>query len=289
MQKLKNSIVEDMIAKKLTSKEIDFLLYISRFQDDNGRVDGVHYREVCENMHMSYQGFYDVKQSLTVKGLISCGKSSRIDHDITILGNTFPSQEEFKKGYINTNHCIFFNEAFYKLKAGAKLLAMKLMERIRDDWGLYHIGTGKFLEEYHEMFGVSVRVMRGYLMALKEFFLIRIKDGQYYISPKKNVYNNLAIQPSENHNYAVHTVEMFCRRSRIRETKEIDVNDTSVLIGQYKKAALDAGKDIIQVVGRAIEKSVETILETSRNKIRRLKPKLVHKKVREELGLPEKA
>ena len=59
-----------MIEKKLTSKEIDFLLYISRFQDNNGRVDGVYYKEICQRMHMSNQGFYDVKRSLTEKGLI---------------------------------------------------------------------------------------------------------------------------------------------------------------------------------------------------------------------------
>ena len=60
VQKIKNSIITDMIAAHLTSNEIDFLLYISRFQNELGQVIGVHYKDVCEKMGMSYQGFYDV-------------------------------------------------------------------------------------------------------------------------------------------------------------------------------------------------------------------------------------
>lgn len=37
MQKLRNSNIAKMIAAKITNKEIDFLIYISRFQDDNGK------------------------------------------------------------------------------------------------------------------------------------------------------------------------------------------------------------------------------------------------------------
>ena len=38
MQKLKNSVLDRMIEEKLTSKEIDFLIYVSRYQDDSGKV-----------------------------------------------------------------------------------------------------------------------------------------------------------------------------------------------------------------------------------------------------------
>ena len=47
MQKLRNSNIAKMIAAKITNKEIDFLIYISRFQDDNGKVYGIHYKELC--------------------------------------------------------------------------------------------------------------------------------------------------------------------------------------------------------------------------------------------------
>ena len=284
MQKLKNSILARMIEKKLTSKEIDFLLYISRFQDNNGRVDGVYYKEICQRMHMSNQGFYDVKRSLTEKGLISTEKSSRIDHDITILDNAFLSQEDIEKGYVNTNHHIFYQERFYKLKAGAKLLAMEFMKRSYAGKGKCRIGVRLFYEKFMELFGVGRRAMRGYLTALKPFFSIGRKNGIYYIRPKVEVYHQSG-QPSENDNYAAHKVEVFCRRSGIREAGEKEVKDTGILIRQYRKAALAAGKDVIQVVGRAIERCAETVLTASGRGIRKLKPKLVHMYVKEELGL----
>ena len=55
MQKIKNSIVDRMIAQKCTANEIDFLLYVSAYQDITGRVTGVHYKDVCDATHMSIQ------------------------------------------------------------------------------------------------------------------------------------------------------------------------------------------------------------------------------------------
>ena len=44
MYKLKNSYIDQMIKNRTTSKEIDFLLYISMFQDEHGKVNSVYYR-----------------------------------------------------------------------------------------------------------------------------------------------------------------------------------------------------------------------------------------------------
>ena len=70
MQKIKNSIVDRMIEQKCTSNEIDFLCYISMYQDITGRVTGVHYKDVCDATGMSIQGYYDTKASLEDKVMI---------------------------------------------------------------------------------------------------------------------------------------------------------------------------------------------------------------------------
>lgn len=64
MQKIKNCILDRMIAEKLQSKEVDFLLYVSRFQDEEGKVCGIYYKDVCAQMRMSHQEFYNVKPEL---------------------------------------------------------------------------------------------------------------------------------------------------------------------------------------------------------------------------------
>lgn len=144
MQKIKSSVLARMIEAGVTSREFDFLIYISRFQDESGKVEGVHYRDVCTEMGISHQGFYDIKRSLEEKKLIFSGKSSRIDHDITIIGNSFEDTDGCWDSYINTNHNIFQCREFYDLKAGTKLLAMEMMKISFAGQGKAVIGKDKF-------------------------------------------------------------------------------------------------------------------------------------------------
>lgn len=288
MQKLKNSIVDKMVAAHLTSNEIDFLIYVSRFQNDNGCVSGIHYKEVCEAMNISYQGFYDVKSSLEEKGFIKSEKSNRIDHDITILNNEFKGQEDCSEGYINTNHNIFYMDEFFALKAGAKLLAMHMMKVTFSGKGSFQIGVEKFYDEktgYQKRFGVSKRVMRMYLMQIKEFFSIGIRDRKYFITPKKIIYRKPG-QATEQDNYAEHSVRVICRRNRIKDVGGKEKRDVCSLLRQYRKDALAVQRDIVEVLGTAVKRSLE-VLNINEDRIinRVLKPKLIHKMVKQELGL----
>lgn len=279
MQKLKNSIVQKMIAAKCTSKEVDFVLYVSRFQDDYGKVSGIHYKEVCDSMGMSHQGFYDVKASLQEKNIIRCEKSDRIDHDITIIGNEFLTEDDIKSGYVNTNHNMFYQDAFFGMKAGAKLLAMELLALCYSGSGQHRIGVDKLYEKYATKLSVTRRVIRIYLAQLKEYFSISIVDGLYYIRPKKNVYR----QPghiSEADNFASHNVAVICRRNRIKDADKQDVSDVMTLIRQYRTCAEEKGKNIIALITVAVERSIEVLKEKAI-----LKPKLIHSLLREELEL----
>lgn len=288
MQKLKNSIIDKMIAARLTSNEIDFLIYVSRFQDDNGCVAGIHYREVCEAMNISYQGFYDVKSSLEEKGFIRSEKSNRIDHDITILNNSFRGEEDVKEGYINTNHNIFYMDEFFALKAGAKLLAMHMMKVTFAGKASFQIGVDKFYDEktgYPKRFGVSKRVMRTYLMQIKEFFSIGIKDKKYFITPKRVVYRKPG-QATEQDNFSEHNVEVICRRNKIKDAGSKEKRDVCTLLRQYKKDALAAQRDVVEVLRIAVEQSLKALNINEERIINRvLKPKLVHKMMKQELGL----
>lgn len=292
MQKISNEIVDTLIKMKATSKEIDFLLHISRFQDDNGIIEGVHYKEVCSETKMSYQGFYDVKQSLIDKKIISSEKGNRIDHDITILNNSFKSEEDHKRGYVSTAHRIFQSEKFHELKAGAKLLAMKLMMMTRAGKNQYHIGTAKFYDEYTKLFKVSKRVMRTYLMQLKSFFSIGIRDGIYYIRPKNAVYKERG-DKTDKELYVEHQVDSCLRRNRINKLSPDKKQDVCNLAShQYWAEAEAWGLDIVGLLKTAIEASIVQLNEgrkKSRPLIRELKPNLIHKILRADLTRLERA
>ncbi|MGN0141516.1 MAG: hypothetical protein ACI4AD_04760 [Roseburia sp.] len=278
MQKLKNSIVDRMIAEQLTNKEIDFMLYLSRYQDESGKVCGVHYKALCEDMNMSYQEFYNVKESLQEKGFIRCVKANRIDHDITIINNE--EQSCIREGYINTNHNIFREKEFYQLKAGAKLLAMFLMKVTRLGKGHFEIGVRKFYDEedgYQKKFGVTVRVLRSYLMQLKMFFSIGIKAGKYYVTPKKVLYRKDG-EKSESRRLAEYNTEVILRRARIKTASQTERKDTADLFKQYGKRMAQVKADALSTVAWAIDQSL-AILNAGKTKkeIRKLSPKLIHK------------
>ena len=274
MQKLKNSNIARMIAARLTTKEIDFLIYVSRFQDESGKVYGVHYKELCDAVHMSHQEFYNAKESLADKGFIRCEKSHRTDHDITIIDNY--DADCRRDGYVNTNHNIFYQEDFFRMKAGTKLLAMEMMKITYAGKGYYEIGVKYFYEKYDHLFGVSKRVMRSYLMELKKFFSVGIKDKKYYIEPRKRIYRKVQEQ-TEADRMREHLADAVLRRNRIEGADKKEKEDFKELFSQYGKTKEQMGS-LFFLLQRATEISLQIINENEKRIKRRiLRAPLIHK------------
>lgn len=289
MGKIKNFIVEKMIKLKLTSKEIDFMLFIFPLQDNEGNVYGLYYKNLCKRMHMSYQGFYNVMKSLEKKGMIKCNKGNYFDHDIKILENTFRNHAERSEGYVPANYNLFYEEEFYKLKAGAKLLALYLLKICGAGKKGYHeISTEKFYAEYPKKFGdVSERVMRTYLMQLKPFFSIGIKNGKYYMRPRVEIFKRDRVQRES---FTEHTVDSIYRRNRVSKVNPTEIKEVGSLIWQYEGVAAKFGKnltDVTEALRTAAEKCIEIKNEgLGKIKKRILDVKLIHTLLRTELKIP---
>lgn len=282
MQRISNDNVDRMIEAKLTKCEMNLMLFLSFYQDEYGRSYGVHYKEVCNKTGMSYQEFYNAKKSLEEKGFIRCEKSNRIDHDITILNNAFLTREDDKKGYINTSHNIFHTKEFYQMKAGAMLLAMKLMKNTYDDRGYFLIGVKKFYEKYTQIFGVTKRVLRYYLKQLKQFFSIGIKDGKYYIEPKKIIYRKPGGKSEAEHLRKQRT-EAVLRRNRINATAK-EYEEICTFFRQYGPTAAAKGKNLFFLIDKSIERSIEPLNREKKGKKNCfLSLALIHKLLRKEL------
>lgn len=283
MQKLKLSIIDKMIASKCTSAEVNFILVISRYQDNNGNIVGVYYKDICAALDISYQKFYDLKLSLIDKGLISASKGSYTDWDITICDNDFTNPESFKQGYINTNHKIFFDKNFFMLKAGEKLLAMQFLKISYAGRGEVMIGVDKFYKKYTELLGVTKRVVQNYMTSLRDFFSIGIKERIYWIRPLIKVYKDLGSK-SEEVRYREHIGTTLARREKLEYTKEA-IKDTVDLLKQYKEQMSNNGLDyLVSAIRKSIQKANETVKNRSKWK-RVLQPKLVHKMLRQVLQL----
>ena len=211
--KIKYSLLDKL--NSLTNKEVDFILYVARYQDDYGCIRGMYYRDVCKNADMCKQTFYDTLRSLQAQGIITYSRVNQ-DYDITILDNDFSYPGAYHEGYINVSRQVFHTRRFHELKAKEKLLLLHFMKITHSASGSYQIGTGKLYTKYMQLLGVTKRVLRGYLHSLKKFFAIGIKDGKYFISYLRTVFND-RVEVSETDQYMRHLVRVSCRRAKIKD------------------------------------------------------------------------
>ena len=248
--KIKYSLLDKL--NSLTNKEVDFILYVARYQDDYGCIRGMYYRDVCKNADMCKQTFYDTLRSLQAQGIITYSRVNQ-DYDITILDNDFSYPGAYHEGYINVSRQVFHTRRFHELKAKEKLLLLHFMKITHSASGSYQIGTGKLYTKYMQLLGVTKRVLRGYLHSLKKFFAIGIKDGKYFISYLRTVFND-RVEVSETDQYMRHLVRVSCRRAKIKDFVPAAVKDVVTIMKQYRKEAQESsiGKSIFEIVDDCI-------------------------------------
>lgn len=287
MRKISYKVFQKMIEARLSSLEIDFLLTIAKCQSESGRVTGVYYRDICEEIECSYQQFYNLLRSLAQKGIISYKKASYYDYDITILDNSLSCTEERRQGYINLSKAMYCKD-FQKLRAGSKVLAMELLRRQEIQFKKLQkpslcFKKSTLYERFCSLLGVTKRVLLYYLQELRAFFSIGVKDGKFYITPLKHSYSE-QYGRSDAELVQEHEVLANCRRNRINPVgySADAVHDTARLITQYTQIALERGMDAAKLVMQTIRDSVGKEGDYKAAK-RELQPPLIHKLLRQKL------
>ena len=260
--------------RNLTNKEMDFFLYIARYQDLAGNVPGVHNQDVCKHTGMCKQSFYTVLRSLQKKGIIEYRKCSEIDYDIHIVDNDFSYDGAFQEGYINLHREVFHLERFKKLKANEKYLLFELLKRTHENRSSFRIGTQKFYENWMAELGVTKRVIRYYLHSLRKFFLIGIKQGKYYITYLHSVFNQKEEKTIDEQEFD-YFVEVQCRREKIKFTSEA-LHDTGKLLRQYRPGIVRQGGTLGELK-RIMAQCIQTSIQGQDQRTRHLNSKYIHK------------
>lgn len=265
--------------RNLTNREMDFFLYIARYQDRRGFVVGVHNKAVCRATGMCKQSFYTSMRGLAEKGVITYDRNDN-DYDIMILGNDFAYENAWKEGYINLQRKVFHQKKFQTLKANEKYLLMELLKRTNESSKTsFHIYTKNFYRKLTELLGVTKRVIRSYLHSLRRFFSVGIRDGQYYITYLHSVFGpKEETMRIDNQDYE-HFVKVHCRRKRIEYTDQ-ELHDTAWLLKEYRDRYKDVDlslQELREMLAEAIGRSVEQ----KASSMRRLNAKYVHKLLRE--------
>ena len=281
--KLKYSIIPKLC--RLTAKEMDLLLYMVRIQDQKtGAVEGVYYRNVMEASGMCKQSFYNALRGLEKKGVITSEKETDMDYDIQILGNGFPNEAEWHKGYVKLNRSAFRSKAFKALKAHEKYMLLEFLKGTHENGHSIQIGVDTLYQKFMDILGVSKRVIRGYLHNLKKFFSIGVKDGKYYITYLHSVFRD-AYGPdvkSEESIYLEHLVKKECWRKHIAGD-EAALEDTAGLVKQYRQRYGRGTEAMIGLLMACVEQSIQGL----GRKMRRLQPRYINKLIQEAIRKEE--
>ncbi len=282
MQKLKNSILDKMLESHLTKAEVDFLLELSHYQDDTGKIYGVYYRDVCAAVGISYETFYATMESLVKKGFLHKEKASYGDFDLTILGNDFSYPGAVREGYISTGHYLFHDKNFKALKAGEKLLTMQILKISgasdkSGSGGKYYIAVEGFFAKYTRLMQITKRTLRTYLTRIKQFISVTLHSKFYLFKPKDICFLEKTdyIMPSDKDRLSDQLMRTACRRNRATYTQQ-QYKDTKNLIRQYLDALkTETARLFLSAVETSIKKANEPLAKRSWN--RHLNPKFIHK------------
>jgi len=282
MQKLSVTVLERMIESGVSSREVDFILYVGKYQNEYGTAEGIYYKDICDAVGLSVQGFYNCKKSLEEKGIILCTKNSYYDYDITILDNSFAGKENYGRGYISLHLKLFSMKEFRNLKAGAKLMTMWLLR----EWLIYKSKSGKlsyqilkdtFLKKFMGLFHMTARTVRSYLGMLKPFLNVYLKEGKkYYITFLNSVASSVPGQNSENEELREHNVSTACRRNRIKNETYAERKEICTILSQHHSELKKTGISLSDIVKNSLEIINAGIRNKSRWK-RYLNSSLIHK------------
>lgn len=288
MQKLRVEILEKMMEKQCTNKEVDFLIYVAKFQNNAGTARGIYYKDVCEAIDISYQGFYDCKKSLENKGIISAKKLNYYDWDITILNNKFKhgfSQKDIGRGYVDVSVNMIKTDKFQKLRANAKIMALYLLRewkinKQRSKSPSYQILKSNFFQKFRSM-GVSTRMMRSYLSELEDFVSVYLENGKKYFLTFKEYMTKNTSDVSQNEDFRMHEYMTACRRNKILEDEQQKKEILNIMSQHQKYIA----KNPDFVFSDLVRKCLGIINgDRSRAKwVRKLSPALIQKIFMEEI------
>lgn len=288
MQKMKqylyNRIIKD---NSLSNLELKLIFWLAAHQDERGRVQGIYYSSISEELDCSISGFYLTRDSLCEKGYIEWDKSFSADMDIILYDNNFMIEngEIEYRDYVDLNISIFNDKEFLKCKAGAIRTAMYFIKRVAAQGAITMSNSPASIPAEAEkarklwfnqyksicvlkkLIGVTGRMIKEYIKILSKWIDSADvqKDGTTYtvFTVLKKSLNNIQMGKKsypEREAYR-QKIKTFIRRNKIRST-ENNLEDTADLIFQYRNKAKTGGLNITEILYAAINNTCSTILNS---------------------------
>lgn len=240
-----------------TKKEIDLIIYLGQFQDENGVIKGIEYKDVLKEVEICKSTFYLLIYSLEKKGIIKINYTYNYKYwEITILNNEFKTPNDYKKGYFKLNFAILHSKAFKKMTKSEKIIVINIInlnfnrDYIKVSFNKIRSWTGK-----------SLRSCKKFIETIKNVFNLTIKNGIIIISTFIGFENN---KRAEKDVLNRHLITYKLKKGKC-PIDEKDLKDVLILIKQYGKIQKNKIFDIIYNVvdeyGVLIPKLINTKLK----------------------------
>lgn len=257
----------------LTSNEWKLFYFLVQHADEyDATVRGVYYRDVTKETGISQSGYYPALKGLEEKEIIKVtSRDSGLDCDVYIIDNEYPTQDYQAEPYINFNLPILKSNAFQSLKAHEKFLMLTFLRCAYDKGYSLQRDVKKFYDKYMKLLKVTKRVIRSYMHTLKQFFIIGIKEGMYYITSRKATLDREEhVQKSEEMFLWEQLVRSECNRCHIEYTSK-SLNDTAELVKTFRGRFKDQGTRIsTHIVLQHLIESVRMSVASIERKCRKL-------------------
>jgi len=235
--KLEREIVNDILLEKnISSIDISLLLALIPNSNAMGAFKNVSCKNICLELNISDQAFYDSLYRLDRLGYIKLDWSNRKDWSGIILNNVFLTKND-DKNYMRTNMPFLYSKEFNKLKANEKKIVLKLNMDMKKDKGM---------EIYPETIGSWIGITNkslilSYIENIKQFFPCYFKDGKQglLVCFKKSPICALVSRGTEAAIYLVNKIKNFCRVNRVNYTIDAIKDVVHILTIQYANRDID--------------------------------------------------
>lgn len=220
----------------LSSNDLDFLLLLTKYQNNFGVVEGVNYRYFCDELNISTSSFFECLKHLEERKYIKAELMCKGYWKITILDNCFFNADDLKENtYLNTNKDFLYSKEFRKLKVNEKKLCLYLLTQPTINQNInFNIYTGKI----KKLLGIKTDyIIRKYLNNIKQFFPNKIRLGKGYEKGADKVtftttYVTEDGSTSEKTQYIQFMIDYLITRFKIKCSLE-DFKDLLTVINQY--------------------------------------------------------
>lgn len=190
MQKMKRELYKKIIADPyMSTNKLHVLMYLISIQRADGRITGVHHKDIAAAVGCSRSEVYYALGCLASSGYIEKSKAHPCDMDILIPDNMFSPDIGFlapdygHSSYINLNIRLLDDAAFWKLPIGALKVALYWLNRIGGQQGnrklkdRSRLWSSSFMEDIKKLLCVQARTARKYIRMLAVWLTSGLTGG----------------------------------------------------------------------------------------------------------------